>query len=101
VINETDSINLRTNHPKNDDEHRRYKNKMKDHLSIRRTALISFAGTCGIVSNILWPHIPESKCNMNNHSDKISKLNKRKRERIDHLKDLFPENLFPYLKKHF
>jgi hypothetical protein len=103
VINETDSINLlRTNPPKtDDDELRRYKTKMRDHLSMRRTGLMSFFGTCGIISNILWPYIRESKCNMNNHNDGISKLNKRKRERKDHLKDLFPENLFPHLTKHF
>jgi hypothetical protein len=107
VINETNSINfLRNNHPKaslenpnNTDELRLYNNTLKNHQSMRRIALLSFASTCGVISNMLWPHIDKSKYNKNNLE--ISNLDRRKKERKEHLKDLFPENCFPHLKKHF
>jgi hypothetical protein len=107
VINETNSINfLRNTHPKslldnpNDSEEvRLYKNTLKNHQSMRRLALVSFASTCGVISNILWPHISKSKCNKND--EQIINLDKRKKERKEHLKDLFPESCFPHLKKHF
>ena len=107
VINETNSINfLRNNHPKaslenpnNIDELRLYKNTLKNHQSMRRIALLSFASTCGVISNILWPHIGKSKYNRNNLE--IRNPDRRKKERKEHLKDLFPESCFPHLKKHF
>jgi hypothetical protein len=107
VISETNSINfLRNNLPKaslenpnNTDELRLYNNTLKNHQSMRRIALLSFASTCGIISSILWPHIDESKYNKNNR--KISNLDTRKKERKEHLKDLFPKSCFPHLKKHF
>lgn len=103
IIKETNLIKLlRKKHPKNDDRHirelRRYNCKMTDHLSKRRIALMSFAGSCGIISSFLWPYVDESKF-MNNQA--ISKLDRKKKERKDHLKDLFPKNCFPHLKKHF
>lgn len=61
VISETNSINfLRNNLPKaslenpnNTDELRLYNNTLKNHQSMRRIALLSFASTCGIISSIL------------------------------------------------
>jgi hypothetical protein len=107
VINETDSINsLRNKHSNisienqnNTDELRQHNKTMHNHLSMRRTALMSFAGSCGIISNMLWPDIAESRHYRNNR--KISKSDRRKKERKEHLKDLFPKNCFPNLKKHF
>ena len=66
---------------------------------MRRIALLSFASTCGVISNILWPHIDKSKYNKNNLG--VTNLDRRKKERKEHLKNLFPESCFPHLKKHF
>lgn len=99
VVKETNSIKLlRNNHPSIDDRYglKRYNKKMTNHLSKRRIALMSFAGSCGIVSNILWPNIRKPKCNGH-----ITKLDRRKTERKEYLKNMFPQSCFPYLKKNF
>jgi hypothetical protein len=105
VINETNSINfLRNTHPKsfenpNDDELRMYNKALRNHQAMRRIALLSFASTCGVISNILWPHIHKSKYNKYNLG--VTNLDRRKKERKDHLKDLFPGSCFPHLEKNF